>query len=222
MACDTRKDFMQNLDTGPIVTISKLTNQGQPINTPQATMVDSFKLSQTVYNLAVNISSVLPSNQLQLNTNINGGGQLINPNSNLTSASGYNYTTPYTYKPNSIGTKQLFFTVKDPYALTSTAELDLTVFANLPPVALLNVQYVGLLDPRQYQLTASQSYDTDSKYGGFICQYQYDISPNYRVITNLSSINYIFPQAGNYRISVRVQDNDSTWSPSTVTWVNVN
>ena len=76
-------------------------------------------------------------------------------------------------------------------------------------------------DFKGFQIDASSSYDRDAKYGGAISNYEFTITPNYRVTTNQSVINYIFPKVGNYQIALRVQDNDSVWSASKVAWVNV-
>ena len=51
--------------------------------------------------------------------------------------------------------------------------------------------------------------------------YEFTISPSYRAVTNQPLINYIFPKVGNYQVALRVQDNDSAWSPSTVMLLNV-
>ena len=217
-SCDTRSDFNKDNDQYPVIQIRHDDLNFQPLQSFSNQIYDSMKLSQVHYPIELIANTTLANAGFQFNFHLVGKASL-----NLITNQIYpNSTTRYYYfEPNGTGLKTVNFQVSDAYNLQSTANLQLLVFSNLSPVANFIATQTGQFDPLQFQIDASTSYDRDAKYGGAISNYEFTITPNYRVTTNQPIVNYIFPKVGNYQIALMVQDNDSAWSASKVTWVNV-
>jgi len=218
ISCDTRADFNKDNDQPPVIQIRHDDINFQPLQSFSNQIYDSMKLSQVHYPLELNANTTLINPGFQFNINLIGSSSLNLISNQINSNSATRY---YYFQPNGTGFKTVSFQVSDVYNLQSTATLQLLVFNNLPPIANFIATQTGQLDPLQFQIDASSSYDRDAKYGGTINTYEFTITPNYRVTTNQPVINYIFPKVGNYQIALRVQDNDSVWSASKVAWVNV-
>ena len=217
-ACDTRTDFNKNLDQAPTAVVRPDDPNFSPLAGYATQYADSMKLDQNVYCYDVLANSILPNTSLNFQTTVTGGGAISTNNAFKTINS---INQQFLYKPNAVGQKTLQMLVQDAYGLNGFCSVQLTVFYNLTPVAIFSEQKVALLDPLQCQFDASGSYDKDARFGGKICHYEFTISPSYRAVTNQPLINYIFPKVGNYQVALRVQDNDSAWSPSTVMLLNV-
>jgi hypothetical protein len=104
------------------------------------------------------------------------------------------------------------FIARDLYGLTDTAQLNIFVFKNLPPVAVFNVETTKKLSQYEISVDATASFDKDSKWGGRVVNYRYRIGSNYDVTNNLNKISYIFGSPGSKNVSVSVQDNEGAWS----------
>jgi len=101
--------------------------------------------------------------------------------------------------------------VKDSYGKETNKNLIFTFIENLPPVAKIQVEQVGISENREVQVNATGSYDKDARLGGSIILYEYNLD-GYIFTTPSSLINYIFPTTGVKIISVRVKDNNNVWS----------
>jgi hypothetical protein len=121
-----------------------------------------------------------------------------------------------------LGIHKISFSATDGYQASSTAVANITVFDNLPPVALFTAFKLGVFDLLEYKIDASSSYDGDLKFGGKIVEYEFIINTTYKVNTGFNNINYIFPSAGNYTVSVRVKDDNNAWSVAKVIVLTVN
>lgn len=195
-ACDKRKDFYSSINVAPVIEMRK---QGTPNFVTG--LNDSIKKMFPNYNLDLKITD---EEKLTLNYSLLTSSDkftLTNNNSGM--------FTPDTTK---LGAHSIVFTSTDTYSLTTTALATFVVFDNLPPVALFTAVKQAIHDPLEYNIDASSSVDGDSKYGGQVVQFQFTINGSYTVTTAFSTINYIFPSAGNYTVSVRVQDNNGVWS----------
>jgi hypothetical protein len=212
-SCDTRKDFNAGLNSPPQLLIRSDDANFNPTSAYQQVINDSLKLSQGNYPFDYNLQTNEVLGTIPVSVNIIGNG--IFQNLASTPAMGY------IFRPGTVGFQSINLKAIDAYGLSTTASLNLTTFKDLPPIALLTYLNTAVLNPLQYKLDASASYDKDAKFGGTLINYQFNISPNYQVITPYSSISYIFPSAGNFQVSLRVEDNDSTWSPSYVIYINV-
>ncbi len=112
--------------------------------------------------------------------------------------------------PENTGLMKAVYAVSDNY-ITAYDTIEITVFANLPPVAGFEVTNTQIHDPLECNINAALSYDKDAAHGGTIINYEYKIN-TFTITSTDNNINYIFPQQGNYNIKVRVQDDDNTWS----------
>lgn len=213
-SCDTREDFNINLNKAPELEVRRDDNLFNPVYSYQSTINDSFKLSEGNYYFDYRLLDDESAGTIKIIISITGEGDFINNASVI--------ETRYIFNPQTTGFKNIILKVIDSYGLEANANINLTVFKNLLPVGILSYQKTAVLDSLEYRIKADQSYDKDAKFGGKILFYEYSISPTYQVKTPSNYINYIFPVAGNYQVSLRVQDNDSIWSPSTVIYINVN
>lgn len=101
--------------------------------------------------------------------------------------------------------------VKDSYGKETKKNLVFTFITNLPPVAKIQVEPVGLSGNREVQVNATGSYDKDARLGGSIVLYEYNLD-GYTFTTPSGFISYIFPTTGVKNIAVRVKDNNNVWS----------
>ena len=214
LSCDTRKDFNANLNTAPQLTVRRDDNSFNPISGYQTTINDSLKLSQGNYYFDYWAKDNEAAQYLAVTVNIIGSGAF--------QSSAGKPVVGYVFNPNGVGVQSIYLKCTDQYGLTGNASINLTTFKDLPPIGLLTYVKTAVYDPLEYKIKADQSYDRDAKFGGKIINYEYSISPSYQVTTPNSYISYIFPTTGNYQVSLRVQDNDSIWSGSTVIYINVN
>lgn len=104
------------------------------------------------------------------------------------------------------GDNEITVRARDSYGKESTAKLLLYRFKNLPPVAVLKVA-----GNESITLDASESYDRDSRFGGKVSRYQFNIN-GFVVDDNMKRINYIFETPGVKTIKLMVQDNEGQWS----------
>jgi hypothetical protein len=196
-ACNNREDYF-----GQVVTLS-LKKTG---TTELATYLkDSVKVPNS-YVCSYVISSgeaIIPQGHFK------AGSGTITPSSNGT----------FVIAP-APGENIIEFTIKDKTGHTSTAELALTAFDNLPPVAVLQlVPYASGV----YKFSGKQSYDKDAKYGGKIVYYKFSLVEstsgginNQYDSTQTDTMRYTFSSdKKTYTISLKVKDNSNKWSDLT-------
>lgn len=119
--------------------------------------------------------------------------------------------TQVAFASKEIGIGDIQFKVKDSWGRKAQISLALTCFKNIRPVARLNVSAIeGQV--REVLIDASASYDADKKYGGKIVLYRFLVNGKEIEKTYHSSINYTYPETGQYEIGVEVMDNDQEWS----------
>ncbi len=212
-SCDTRQDFNANLNTAPELQVRRDDNNFNPLYAYQVTITDSLKLSQGNYYFDYLLSDDESPKDVKVSVSIIGSGILQNTAG--TPSNGY------IFNPLTVGFQSINLKAIDRYGLSASANINLIVFKNIPPVAVLTYLKTSVYDPLEYRIQADQSYSGDPKFGGRIINYQFSISPNYQVTTPYNFISYIFPSIGNYQVSLRVQDNDGVWSPSCVIYINV-
>jgi hypothetical protein len=126
------------------------------------------------------------------------------------------------YYPTAQGNSKTTFIITNRINQSDSAFLNLVVFNNLPPVAVLNVSYLGQADPYEYEFDGSGSYDADASFGGMITQYDFIINGVAAIQTVTPVVKYIFPGPGSYIIQLKVQDNDGAFSPVVQSQLTVN
>ncbi|NLT49440.1 MAG: hypothetical protein GXX85_00810 [Ignavibacteria bacterium] len=113
------------------------------------------------------------------------------------------------FTPDYTGVNVFNIKVTDVYGAESFANASIFVFDNLPPVAKLSITE----KENYYEFDASESFDPDKNYGGYIIQYKLTINgtqPIYRKepIINFQGLFIDNPTV----VKLAVQDNDSAWS----------
>jgi hypothetical protein len=117
---------------------------------------------------------------------------------------------------------KLKITAKDNFGQTSSITLELFVFSNLSPVAnSFEVRKTAINHPMEHELDASTSFDRDQGYGGVISVYEWTINDVSFQSPHAVS-KHIFQNTGTYTISLRVKDNDGSWSNTLNSIVTIN
>lgn len=123
--------------------------------------------------------------------------------------------------PSGEGLTRMIFTATDQLHNSSRSTLELLSFKNLPPVSILKVIPVQTIDPLEYLLDASGSYDADRHFGGGITGYIYQVDGQ-TIETSKDQIKHIFSAPGVYTITVQTRDNDGALSPLSSQQVSIN
>lgn len=118
----------------------------------------------------------------------------------------------YRFVPTQAGSIIVRFVVTDYFNQTDSAIMQVYAFNNLPPVAGLEVSYLGAADKYEYLLSAAGAYDADHSFGGVISKYVFSVNNIKIAETTKPAIPYIFPTGGNYTCKVQVWDNDGAAS----------
>ena len=132
-----------------------------------------------------------------------------------------NYTCLVKFIPDSEGLTRLVFKATDQLKNSSSSVLELLTFNNLLPVADLQVSPVKIIDPLEYLLDASQSYDPDHNFGGGIIQYIYQVDGQI-IYTSKDQIKHIFSSPGIYTLTIQAKDNDGGYSSVLSKQVSIN
>lgn len=106
------------------------------------------------------------------------------------------------------GKSTVEYQVTDAFNETISYKMELVSFKNLLPECNFEV---SKQDQYTIKVDATDSFDRDSKFGGYIEEYEYNLN-GYEFTTNRSEIYYTFGTTGNKNIKVRVKDNNEAWS----------
>lgn len=123
--------------------------------------------------------------------------------------------------PSGEGLTRMIFKATDQLHNSSSSTLELLTFKNLLPVPALKVTAVQVIDPLEYLLDASGSYDADRHFGGGITQYIYQVDGQV-IASSKSQIKHIFSAPGVYTITLQTRDNDGALSPVFSQQVSIN
>lgn len=120
------------------------------------------------------------------------------------------------------GKRVLSFYVKDAFGQMAVKEAIITVYNNLPPVAVFKlIDTESPISSFERKLDLSESYDKDKNYGGKIISYSFQIDNQLEVITDKPFIYHIFQTQGSYIIKLKTKDDDSAWSETLVKTVKI-
>lgn len=126
----------------------------------------------------------------------------------------------FSYLPRQLGYHEIQILALDELLEADTLTLSLQVFDNLPPTAHLSIAPLRIVNRYEYRIDGSGSHDQDERFGGHIVKYQFQI--NSTVIERYEpQFKYVFGTEQIVTISLRVQDNNGTWSPKTEGVFNV-
>lgn len=209
LSCDKRFDFLSGVNLAPEIYFNG--NKGKISITDS--LKTSIKTGKSSYAFSLNYSD--PEKELKaVAIKIIGGDGVLKKDG--VQISGIDASTPggsYEFEPKGGTNYTLSFTATDAFDKSTTAELKLAVFNNLPPVAVLEVTKLGINSLYEYQLDARKSRDRDVNSGGAVKLYHYVINGTTDFTTSQSTIRYDFPGLGGQEIKLNVIDNDGTSSP---------
>jgi len=219
LGCKDRFDTIGTVPTSPSVKIFYL-------NSLKKFHRDSVKISSPNYNYFGVDLRLSDSDRYYTSLTykyVTGSGNLVYRSdtlrSNLLPFDAYRCLVRFS--PTGEGLTRISFTVTDQLNNQSEAALELLTFTNLLPVSSLLVMPIKSLDPLEYLIDASASYDADRHYGGGIVQYIYQVDGQ-TIATSKSQIKHIFSSRGVYTITVQTKDNDGGLSPLVTQQVSIN
>jgi len=206
-SCDSRLEDIGSLNTPPEISI--LTDDGNV-----SELTDSIRLLSpgigNFYNLRIAMDD--PDNNLHrcrvlldsMRIGIYYDGHLLRIPSLRTDQ----VALPLSLLPKRAGRSEVVFELTDKFGGESTAKLNLYAFENLAPHAMLKYSKIG---EHEVELDASESYDTDHRYGGRIRSYHFAID-GIPFETPRPKVRHIFSQKGNHSATLKVKDNNGAFS----------
>lgn len=120
----------------------------------------------------------------------------------------------------SISDNLILFTACDLYQKCYIDTIHLTIFDNLPPIAILNYDVTEFDGSYTLTLDGSASFDKDQRFGGAISSYDYSVNGEHYT-NSVSKLSYSVNKGQNYTIHFQVQDNDNAWSNEIVTYIQI-
>lgn len=137
-------------------------------------------------------------------------GKVINDN--ITDIS-FVKTGKITFRPLKAGLYSFILTVADDTGISKSVLCNLSVFENIPPIAILDLSPVkNDTVPYIVAFDASRSFDPDGKWGGKILEFEFAVQGGGISRTSRKKIEYVFPEAGSYLVFLKVLDSDKVWS----------
>lgn len=207
-SCSNRKDFISSLDVKPVIQIKEN-------DSIYSSYQDSVKINPNLKRFS-SIDLVFEGKDGISNLNYNkisGNGILEYKNDTILNKTlnPLNGEIIIKYIPLSEGLAQYHFIVNDRFQGSDSCSFNILSFKNLPPIAKCVVTPLKAVDPLEYSIDASTSYDQDQHFGGGITNYIFFVNGE-TIHTNSPIIKYIFPNTGQYSISIQVVDNDNSLS----------
>jgi len=217
-SCDDRLEQLHGLNQPP--TIEFIKNKKSVTN-----LNDSLRLIQGVkneYNIQLKFSD--SNNNLQfLKWQVTEGDYKLyyrDGKVELPASFKIDYgNTILSIYPETIGNYGSEFKAKDRFGVETTGKFNLFVFENLLPVALFTA--TPGLNTNEYVFDASESYDTDSYFNGYIVEYQFTIENQLIRLKNPIMRHIFDPGSGDHIIELRVLDNSGGLSEPARTTVTV-
>lgn len=106
----------------------------------------------------------------------------------------------------------------DTFNAETVFNLNLTVFDNLKPVCNM---VCHTLNDGIIEVDLKNSYDKDSRFGGYINLFEYDFN-GYTFTSINPKVRHTFASQGVKIIKARVRDNNNEWSEWVIEYINVN
>ena len=211
--CDEREKYIKELNDLPVIGFGKL-------DAGAVLLKDSMKMGlksgQKYYELSLrvtdknnNIVSVLTSWQSGEGT-ISQDGNLVGAGGLLIPAEGI---VNLRIVPKSLALNRIAFVVTDKLNATGRADLELMSFNNLAPVARYSLKSLAVIDPLEYEIDASKSFDRDAKFGGTVERYYFYVNDVEIAVRSAAQpkLKWIFEDKRQYKITVKVQDSDGAY-----------
>ena len=201
VSCSDRYEYFEKVNQPPSLYFVKNNDL-----TPELT--DSIKISRhPYYPIKIQVTdstSEIASLKFEV---ARGNGEMFYKNNVLKSnnLNTHNSSISLKWVPADSGVHELAFIATDRFKKSKKATLRLFCFNNLPPVARLNVIPLQKESRFEYLLDASESYDQDQNWGGYIISYRFQIN-GVTISTTEPSVKYIFPSPGTYSVYLSVKD----------------
>jgi len=190
ISCTKEKDYFNENNLAPSIYVKKIGNTLYEKN-----IVDSMKASIGLVEYNIKIED----------EHVDLTKVIFQSNFNTSVFTNINDST-FSYKSNIPGEHQLIIQVTDAYNLTENAIVNIIAFENMPPVAKLKYTIQG----DELFLDASESYDSDEKFGGRIKKYLFNVSGDlYPDTTGKKTLSVDINQE--ITLKVRVYDNENAW-----------
>jgi hypothetical protein len=190
-SCDNREDYFIAVNEAPFLTLIK-----NGVKVEGNSLSDSLKIGIPLsfqYFIQDEEKIILQVTQEQAKSSFEIGSELIS------------------FTGATEGQNLFSLSAKDSFGQEAKFSITFTVFRNIAPVAQFSVKKIGVSSPYEYEVDASASYDKDARFSGKIIEYEYTVA-NYKFISPLSKVRYVFGSAGQKLIRVRVKDNNGDWS----------
>lgn len=192
-SCDTRDDYYSLLNDTPDLKIwnpkTESFTDGQ--------ITDSIKIGYNSYRLNYQIKD---TNNVKITYKVIRGDIGVN----IDEINSY-----INFIPGTSGQNEIEIKATDPLGKEDVMTSYIEVFNNLLPV----VKYtISEGDNFMVTVDASESYDQDSYFGGKIILYRFKMSNNFIKEIAYPTLNYQYGNAGTYKITVEVKDNNNEWS----------
>lgn len=119
--------------------------------------------------------------------------------------------------PKQTGNNEIKFIAEDRFNEKTEVTLNLYVFDNLKPVAVLENRSITT---REYEFSGQGSFDQDERFGGAIAGYEFTID-GVSFQTPSPTVRHVFARPGTYVIRLRVLDNNNAFSDEVETRLTV-
>lgn len=206
-ACDKRKDYFSKFNTEPQLSIRKVSLGGDFYSS----LNDSLWIFNNTYIIDYKLNDQKNDTVTLTHKIIQGNGN-VNFNSSLKNIQISNLP---------LGKSVFEIIATDKYNSSSKCNIELFVIPNRNPFSKLSVIQTNTNSNHEIKISTNLSGDNDIKYGDFISEYQFKVSPTYTVNTPLNSINYIGATGGSVKIYLKVKDSKGAFSNVDSTTFNI-
>ena len=212
VSCDKRKDLFQE-NNQPVSTVLQLENGHSAVSATyvdQFTVRDTLKLNQT-YRFSLKIIDEDGFSSVEFSGD---GAMEVNGNA-FTSSDLTNGIHEFEWTADTTGVKSFSLKITDTYGEVVQYDFSLFVFYNIVPNIWWEVIDDGSLGPLHKRIRVHGG-DGDDLYGGDIIYCRFVIDSDTTDFptadwNGLMDMNYVFPSAGTYTISVKAMDSNYEW-----------
>jgi hypothetical protein len=203
--CDDTFNYIPNTPPRLIINNEQVASASDSVKT-------SLKHGNNPYEISINVTDKERQKILLSASVKSGSGRLLFGGSPITGAiptTGSNVTIYFEGLTEGIAVVEIV--AEDELNSVTKSTIEFFVFANLTPVASLNVNNTKVEGPFYVVLDASASYDKDKDQGGGIQAFHYTITGtnyNYQITTATEIIPVNLPAPGGYQFLLEVTDND--------------
>jgi hypothetical protein len=215
VSCNKREDYFKIENIDPVATELKLSYSTGNVDLTSNPIIISDTLKRSLsntYKFNITLDDEVDAIKVSARIYEGSGSSKANTQYLTNSVTLSGKDIDISYVPSINGLHVVDYTFEDVYGKVTIVRLRLFCFSNTSPIANFTFNNTQLFNPNEYRITATNSYDTDARFGGKIVEYEFKVGLYYDVTTSNSYINHIFSGAGTYAIKVRAKDNDGAWS----------